>query len=140
MEPDAGIFDPQLWPFFRFDNHKLAIGQRLRTIRLKMGINQNVFARALNTAPNHICQIERGRCIPGSKLLRLMREQFGIDITWLLSGQSAATTTSLLKREIGALVEDYQRADANGKAFLVYTASFLVEGTEKQDPRSPSKK
>lgn len=54
--------------------------------------------------------------------------------------QSAATTTSLLKREIGALVEDYQRADANGKAFLVYTASFLVEGTEKQDPRSPSKK
>ncbi len=66
--------------------------------------------------------------------------EVGIDITWLLSGQSAATTTSLLKREIGALVEDYQRADANGKAFLVYTASFLVEGTEKQDPRSPSKK
>ncbi|MDT0357378.1 hypothetical protein RJO15_16450 [Herbaspirillum huttiense F1] len=54
--------------------------------------------------------------------------------------ESAATTTSLLKREIGALVEDYQRADANGKAFLVYTASFLVEGTEKHDARSASKK
>ncbi|WP_343741710.1 helix-turn-helix transcriptional regulator [Herbaspirillum huttiense] len=105
-----------------------------------MGINQNVFARALNTAPNHICQIERGRCIPGGKLLRLMREQFGIDITWLLSGQSAATTTSLLKREISALVEDYQRADANGKAFLVYTASFLVEGTEKQGPQPAPQK
>ncbi|WP_232729750.1 hypothetical protein [Herbaspirillum huttiense] len=84
----------------------------------------------------------RGNAALGAikKLLRLMREQFGIDITWLLSGQSAATTTSLLKREIGALVEDYQRADANGKAFLVYTASFLVEGTEKHDARSASKK
>ena len=35
------------------DNHKLAIGQRLRTIRLKMGINQNVFARALNMVLAH---------------------------------------------------------------------------------------
>lgn len=122
------------------DSHKIAIGQRLRMIRLRMGISQNLFARALNTAPNHICQIERGRCVPGSRLLCLMREQFGIDITWLLSGYSASTTSSLLKREIAALVADYDRADANGKAFLIYTASFLAEGKEQKPGTIPTKK
>ncbi|NQE50067.1 helix-turn-helix domain-containing protein [Herbaspirillum rubrisubalbicans] len=111
------------------NSDKLAIGQRIRLIRVKMGISQRLFARALETAPNHICQIERGRCVPGSKLLHGMRAQFGIDLNWLLSGQSALTTT-LLKREIKTLVADYQRADADGKALLMYTASFLVEGRE----------
>lgn len=109
------------------DSYKLAIGQRLRTLRLKMGISQSLFARALETAPNHICQIEHGRCIPGGKLLRNMHEQFGIDITWLLSGQSANTTSSLFRSEVAALVANYARADSNGKAFLVYAASFLME-------------
>jgi hypothetical protein len=68
-----------------------------------------------------------------------MREQFGIDITWLLSGYSASTTSSLLKREIAALVADYDRADANGKAFLIYTASFLAEGKEQSQERFPQK-
>jgi transcriptional regulator with XRE-family HTH domain len=85
-------------------------------IRLRMGISQNLFARALNTAPNHICQIERGRCVPGSRLLRLMREQFGIDIT----GCSAATARAppACSSAKSLLVADYDRADANGKADL----------------------
>lgn len=123
------------------DTDPIAIGQRLRSVRLKMGISQNLFARALETAPNHICQIEHGRCVPGSKLLRGMHEQFGIDITWLLSGQSASTTTSLFRSEVAALVADYQRANASGKAFLSYTASFLLEGmpTEEKPAAFPNK-
>ncbi|BEV14111.1 helix-turn-helix domain-containing protein [Herbaspirillum sp. DW155] len=123
------------------DTNKIAIGQRLRMIRLKMGISQNLFARALETAPNHICQIEHGRCVPGSKLLRGMREQFGIDITWLLSGQSTSTTTSHFRKEVATLVADYRRANASGKALLSYTASFLVEEMpkEEQAPVFPDK-
>lgn len=122
------------------DTNKIAIGERLRSVRLKMGISQNLFARALETAPNHICQIEHGRCVPGGKLLRGMREQFGIDITWLLSGQSASTTTSLFRSEVATLVADYQAANASGKAFLSYTASFLVEGAENSKPQQPPRK
>ncbi len=111
---------------------KQSIGQRLRAVRLKLGISQRDFAHALHTAPNHICQIEHGRCVPGGKLLRSMRRQFGIDINWLLSGQSNADSTSLLKRDIDALVENYQRADAIGRAVLIATTTFLAKAWESR--------
>lgn len=105
---------------------KKPIGQRLRFMRLQMGVSQRQFAHALGTAPNHICQIERGRCVPGAKLLRGMREQFGIDINWLLSGAPADITTTPLGQEVHTLVRHYRRADLDARAMLLYTARFMA--------------
>ncbi|UIN22418.1 helix-turn-helix domain-containing protein [Herbaspirillum frisingense] len=103
-----------------------SLGQRLKSVRLHLGISQRQFALALDTAPNHIYQIERGHCIPGAKLLRGMREKFGIDINWLLSGDADYGATTLRQRELKNLISQFQRADAPGRAMLLQTASFTA--------------
>lgn len=90
------------------------------------GISQRQFAVALGTASNHICQVERDHCIPGAKLLRGMREQFGIDINWLLSGETDYVATTLLEREVDKLIRQFQAADPSARAMLLQTASFTA--------------
>lgn len=123
---------------------KFAIGRRLRLARLKLGVNQRSFAEALDTTPNHICQIERGRCIPGGKLLRGMRLHFGININWLLSGMHNSSASSVLNRELQALIANYQRADRAGRMVIGHTARFLAQDqplgaatTRRADPPPP---
>ena len=105
---------------------RASLGQRLKSVRLHLGISQRQFAIALETAPNHIYQIERDHCIPGAKLLRGMREQFGIDINWLLSGKADYVATTLLEREVVELIRQYQRAAPSTRAMLLQTASFTA--------------
>ena len=109
-------------------SNKQSIGQRLRCARLQLGVTQRDFALALETAPNHICQIEHGRCVPGGELLRGMRGQFGIDINWLLTGMQNAAATSVLSQELHALVAHYRCADPRGKEMLQATARFMAQG------------
>ncbi len=105
---------------------RASLGQRLKSVRLKLGISQRQFAIALETAPNHIYQIERNHCIPGAKLLRGMREKFGIDINWLLSGEDDYVATTLRQQELKSLIRQFQRADPSARAMLLQTASFTA--------------
>ncbi|MFJ3056373.1 helix-turn-helix domain-containing protein [Herbaspirillum sp. NPDC087042] len=117
--------------------NKQSIGQRLRSARLQLGVTQLEFALALETAPNHICQIERGRCVPGGKLLRGMRVEFGININWLLTGVQDAAATSVLTQELHALVAHYRRADPRGKEILKATARFMARGADQSAALHP---
>ncbi len=128
VQPEQGID-------MNMNASKQSIGQRLRSTRLELGISQCNFANELMTAPNHICQIERGRCVPGSKLLRRMRVRFGIDINWLLSGQGNTEPANQLKCEIDALVNNYRRADAHTQALLISTTRFLAENRIRRKDR-----
>lgn len=105
---------------------RASLGRRLKSVRLQLGISQRQFAVALGTASNHICQVERDHCIPGAKLLRGMREQFGIDINWLLSGETDYVATTLLEREVDKLIRQFQAADPSARAMLLQTASFTA--------------
>ncbi|MBG7621983.1 helix-turn-helix domain-containing protein [Herbaspirillum sp. AP02] len=109
--------------------YRASLGQRLKAVRLRLGISQRQLALALDTAPNHICQIERGHCIPGAKLLRGMREQFGIDINCLLSGEENYVATTLLEQEVNKLIRQFQHADVPARAILLQTASFTANAS-----------
>lgn len=108
---------------------RASLGRRLKSVRLQLGISQRQFAMALDTAPNHIYQIERGRSMPGAKLLRGMRERFGIDINWLLSGDADYVATTLLERELEKLVRQFRHADRSARAMLLKTASFTASAS-----------
>ena len=55
-----------------------------------------------------------------------MREQFGIDINWLLSGETDYVATTLLEREVDKLIRQFQAADPSARAMLLQTASFTA--------------
>ena len=119
---------------------KIAIGQRIKRARLAIGFSQRKFATVLGTLPNHICQIEQGRCMPGSRLLHGMHVQFNIDINWLLTGQHQPFRLNSQEMGLRMLLHHYARADETGKHLLISAASLLamIERLPTDAPALPS--
>lgn len=119
---------------------KTAVGQRIKRARLAIGFSQRKFATVLGTLPNHICQIEQGRCMPGSRLLHGMHVQFNIDINWLLTGQHQPFRLNSQEMGLRMLLHHYARADETGKHLLISAASLLamIERLPTDAPALPS--
>jgi len=63
------------------------IGERVFSVRTNAGLNQRDFATQLGTSSGGISQIESGKTMPGGDFLLRLHEKFGVDVTWLLTGQ-----------------------------------------------------
>ncbi|HCT5600426.1 TPA: helix-turn-helix transcriptional regulator [Klebsiella oxytoca] len=68
-----------------------SIGERVVSIRKKADLNQRDFAARLGISNGGISQIENGKAMPGGDFLLRIHQEFGVDITWLLTGVSNHT-------------------------------------------------
>lgn len=78
-----------LLPFFYRkvdDIDTAAVGERLRAIRLKLGMTAKDFGESLQLSYNGIGKMESGSVTPGGRTLILLHEIYGVDIQWLLFG------------------------------------------------------
>lgn len=50
-------------------------GERIRQGRISIGIAQNELAERVHTSANNLCDIEKGRTLPGSELLLLLSNE-----------------------------------------------------------------
>lgn len=77
-----------------------AIGQRVRELRLRLGLLQEDLAKRTGIARPNITRIERGAHLPSMKTLRRLAETFGVSIGSLLE-----KPTPIPRREQRALAE-----------------------------------
>jgi len=61
------------------------IGDRIRRVRGEL--SQDAFAAKLDVAKDTVGKYERNQNVPGGDVLARIREKFGVDINWLLTGQ-----------------------------------------------------
>jgi len=66
------------------------IGTRLKQIRKEKGLTQQAFATKIATSASYVSEIEKGKKIPGGDLLSALKQEYGIDINWLLTGEENA--------------------------------------------------
>ncbi|ELW9028217.1 helix-turn-helix transcriptional regulator [Citrobacter freundii] len=66
----------------------IEVGERVTSIRKKAGMNQRDFAARLGISNGGISQIESGKAMPGGDFLLRIHQEFGVDLTWLLTGVS----------------------------------------------------
>jgi transcriptional regulator with XRE-family HTH domain len=72
----------------RFILMSIEVGERVTSIRKKAGMNQRDFAARLGISNGGISQIESGKAMPGGDFLLRIHQEFGVDLTWLLTGVS----------------------------------------------------
>ena len=65
------------------------VGARVQQVRSQAEMNQREFASRLGISSGGISQIESGKTMPGGDFLLKIHQEFGIDVTWLLTGLSA---------------------------------------------------
>ena len=64
----------------------MTIGERIRRVRERLGLNQAEFARRLKTGQPVISRYERNQRVPDADFLRKLNVIFHVNINWLLTG------------------------------------------------------
>lgn len=110
------------------------IGMRVQQLRTDTKLNQRDFAARLGISSGGISQIESGKTMPGGDFLLKIHQEFGIDVTWLLTGLSIGGATPLpasipaLTPDEGTLLDNYRRCGVQAKKNLIQTAALLSAG------------
>lgn len=65
----------------------LHVGERVRNVRLALGLTQGQFAKALSVTTSYISQVENSiEKSPSDRLLRLIQVLYRVDENWLWHG------------------------------------------------------
>ena len=69
-----------------------ALGERLKAVRERLGLNQSKLASQLNfSSPTVVSRFERGERLPSTETLIKLAELYEIDLHWLLTGKPSPT-------------------------------------------------
>lgn len=63
------------------------IAERLLSVRLRSGLSQRAFAKSINSSASGLIDWEKGRCMIASHAVFNLHNLYGIDPTWLLTGE-----------------------------------------------------
>lgn len=103
------------------------IGLRVKSVR--GGMAQRDFAARLGISNGGISQIESGKAMPGGDFLLRIHQEFGVDVTWLLTGATGGVvpSSSTLTRAEAALLDNYRHSPADGQEAITRTAFALAK-------------
>lgn len=107
------------------------IGQRIKQMRREARQTQEFLAERLDVTVGYISQIERGATKPNLNLLCRISDLFGCDVSYLVTGISAAQD-SYLQDEFSEL---FAQLSKEQKRFVVTLMELLLS----QDKQSKKK-
>ena len=70
-----------------FFTNRVKMKERIKQIRLKLGIQQGEFAEKLNVVQQQLSKYERGENKPSAEFLTVLNEKVNVNINWLLTGK-----------------------------------------------------
>ena len=63
------------------------IGRRLKLFRISLGLKGFELAKALGVVPSYVSGMEKGKKVRSRNMLFSLKEQFFLNIDWLLDGE-----------------------------------------------------
>lgn len=109
---------------------KKEVGGRVLQVRTAAKLNQREFASRLGTGSGRISSIESGENMPGGDFLLRLQQEFGVDLNWLLTGESGGNVppvVPVLTNDQRALLDNYDACGPEGRDAVRRTASALAQ-------------
>jgi len=108
---------------------KLEIGQRMRAIRKSLGKTQDEMVEDFNICRANLSRIETGEISPRPEILDILKKQFNVSMTWLITGNGDMYNAPNAKTsDAGPLLETLLADDSENnpefKEFLHDLAHF----------------
>lgn len=106
------------------DNKFVSFGERLRTERLRIGMQQLELADACEVARKTLSVWEKGEQTPNAAVLARMAAA-GIDVLYVVTGQRAGESEATLAPAERALLAAWRESGEKGRAALTAVAEVL---------------
>lgn len=108
-------------------------GARIEQVRGKLGIGE--FAAELGVNRKTVSRWEAGETLPDGASLLALKEKFGVDPGWVLTGLGVAPSTSSLAPDEQVLVDGYRALDPATRRRML---AFMLGGEATIQPNNPS--
>lgn len=106
------------------DNKFVSFGERLRSERLRIGMQQLELADACAVARKTLSVWEKGEQTPNAAVLSRMAAA-GVDVLYVVTGQHAAESETTLAPAERALLQAWRDSNDKGRAALAAVAEVL---------------
>ena len=109
---------------------KLLIGERVRSIRKQLGLNQTEFAARIGMTQGYITSIERGTRDVNSRLVKLICETYSVSENWLFTGDG-----DMFQDNDHLLLANLTRKHKINSAQTARLAAFFKLTAQKRDEK-----
>ncbi|HEY4706393.1 MAG TPA: helix-turn-helix transcriptional regulator [Thermodesulfobacteriota bacterium] len=104
------------------------LGSRIRVVRLQNSLTKAEFAVALMLRVKTLSEIEAGKRQPGGRQLFALKEYFGVNESWLLTGRRAASENHGRKmEETMHLLGMFKRLPEESRDKILNIAKILMQ-------------
>lgn len=95
------------------------IGYRIKCIRKENNLNQTQFAKTIGISQGNLSEIEMGNINPSAETLVSLRQQYNVNLNWLLTGSIAEDGTTYNDDSEKLLLEGYRRLNDYDKFEII---------------------
>lgn len=103
------------------------MGERLKALRIALGITQSEFARRISITRNFISLIESGLRIPSDRTIQDICREFRVDEIWLRTGEGSMFRPMSRSDELAAFFGDIQSRIPDFRVRLISVMSELTD-------------
>lgn len=106
------------------DNFCDLFGDRIKSERLRLNIQQLAFADACQVSRGALLKWEKNEATPNAQALALM-SKLGVDVLYVVTGQRASESEGTLAPAERALLQAWRESGDKGRALLSAAADVL---------------
>ena len=114
------------------------MNERIKSLRKKIGISQEVFAKKLGLTKNYISLVESGNRNLSEQSVRVLCREFNVNEEWLRTGTGEMFLPSDRKSDIAKLTKQLldEEDDSFKNRFISMLANLSVEEWEFLEKRA----
>lgn len=105
------------------------IGKRIETIIVSANIKKNQFAKQLDIDQSYVTKLTSGKQEPSGRLISSICEKFGVNETWLRTGEGEMFVQKTRAQEIDEFISDILKGEPDFRQQLV---SLLARMTPEE--------
>jgi transcriptional regulator with XRE-family HTH domain len=95
------------------------IGYRIKCIRKEHNLNQTQFAKTIGISQGNLSEIEMGNSNPSAETLVSIRQQYNVNLNWLLTGFDTEDGITFNDDREKLLIEGYRKLNYYDKIEVI---------------------
>jgi len=103
------------------------IKERIKKIRLKLGISQQDFAKKVYISQTLLGEIELGNRTATEKTIQLISTEFNVNKSWILTGKGDMFTAPPPDIQLENLIEVFKQLDKPLRDYLLEQSKGLLK-------------